>query len=126
MDQTAELEDVIRQQMNEIDRQRDVIKQRDAEIDELVSWIAGGESDQDALSTLRAIYCDPRMSPPNKIKAAASAIPFERSKADWTARTRDARLAQLELDKAEWSRQQQLPILASDHEGDSLADDSAD
>jgi hypothetical protein len=130
MDQTAELEDVIRQQMGEIDRQRALVREKDAEIDALVAWIAG---ESDALSTLQSVYANPRVNIPNKVKAAIGAIGYERSKpasviitADWTARTRDARLAQLELDRAEWSRQQQLPILASDHEGDSLADDSAD
>jgi hypothetical protein len=130
MDSTAELEDVIRQQMDEIDRQRALVSQKNAEIDALVAWIAG---ESDALSTLQSVYADPRVNIPNKVKAAIGAIAYERSKpasviitADWTARTRDARLVQLELDKAEWSRQQQLPILASDHEGDSLEPDSAD
>jgi hypothetical protein len=130
MDSTAELEDVIRQQMGEIDRQRALVREKDAEIDALVAWIAG---ESDALSTLQSVYADPRVNIPNKVKAAIGAIAYERSKpasviitADWTARTRDARLAQLELDKAEWSRQQQLPILASDHEGEALAGPEAD
>jgi hypothetical protein len=130
MDKIAEYEFVIHQQMDEIDRQRALVREKDAEIDALVAWIAG---EQDALSTLQSVYADPRVNIPNKVKAAIGAIGFERSKpasviitADWTARTRDARLAQLELDRAEWSRQQQLPILASDHEGDSLEPDRTD
>ena len=130
MDKIAEYEFVIHQQMDEIDRQRALVREKDAEIDALVAWIAG---ESDALSTLQSVYADPRVNIPNKVKAAIGAIGFERSKpasviitADWTARTRDARLAQLELDRAEWSRQQQLPILASDHEGDSLEPDRTD
>jgi hypothetical protein len=129
-DQIAQLEYVVREQMTEIDRQRTLVGQKNAEIDTLVAWIAG---EGDALGALQSVYVDPRVSTANKVKAAVGAIGYERSKpasviitADWTARTRDARLAQLELDRAEWSRQQQLPILASDHEGDSLEPDSAD
>ena len=60
--QIARLEYVIREQMAEIDRLR-------AEVSNLVGWIMG---DKDALTTLQAIY--------NRIRAAAAAIPFERSK----------------------------------------------
>jgi hypothetical protein len=137
-DQIAELEYVIREQMGEIDRLRAVIDQRDAEIAAMVDWIAG---DQDALSALRAAYVDPRSSPANKIKAAASAIAFERSKpasvsvvVDFKTRVRDARMHTVELRKQEWTRQAEpldldaptpATILGGDHEGEALGPDSA-
>jgi hypothetical protein len=123
MDQTAELEDVIRLQMDEIDRLR-------AENQRLIDWIMGNEPD--ALLALQKVYSDPKTTEPNVIKAAIGALAYERSKpaqvvitADWTERTRSARLAQLELDKAEWARQEAQPqldlpptILAHDDEGE--------
>ena len=68
--QIARLEYVIREQMAEIDRLR-------AEVSNLVGWIMG---DKDALTTLQAIYNDREASEGNRIRAAAAAIPFERSK----------------------------------------------
>ena len=104
-DQIAQLEYVIREQMAEIDQLR-------AEIDGLVDWIAGGN---DALSALQAAYVDPRSTPTNKIRAASSAIAYERSKpasvtviADFREQVRSARLHTLELRKQEWARQEQL------------------
>ena len=69
-DKIAQLEYVVREQMAEIDQLR-------AEVDALVDWIAG---EKDALSALQAAYVDPRSTPTNKIRAAASAIAYERSK----------------------------------------------
>jgi hypothetical protein len=69
-DQIAQLEYVIREQMAEIDQLR-------AEVAGLVDWIAG---EKDALSALQAAYVDPRSTPTNKIRAASSAIAYERSK----------------------------------------------
>ena len=118
-DQIAQLEYVIREQMAEIDQLR-------AEVAGLVDWIAGG---QDALSALQAAYVDPRSTPTNKIRAASSAIAYERSKpasvtiiADFKARVRDARMHTIELRKQEWTRQ---PQLGSDHEGEAIGPDSA-
>jgi hypothetical protein len=68
--QIARLEYVVREQMKEIDRLRD-------EVSRLVGWIMG---DRDALTTLQLIYNDDEASPGNRIKAAAAAIGFERSK----------------------------------------------
>jgi hypothetical protein len=68
--QIARLEYVVREQMAEIDRLR-------AEVSNLVGWIMG---DRDALTTLQAIYNDREASQANRIKAAAAAIGFERSK----------------------------------------------
>src|SRR6516165_7216075 len=126
-DQIAQLEYVIREQMAEIDQLR-------AEVDGLVDWIAG---EKDALSALQAAYVDPRSTPTNKIRAAASAIAYERSKpasvtvvVDFKSRVQAARSRTLELRKQEWARQEmpQLDlntptpptILGGDHEGEAL------
>jgi len=73
----AKYREVARLQYEEIERLRAAIREKDAELDVLVAWIA---SDADALGALRSVYADPRSSPANKIKTAASAIAFERSK----------------------------------------------
>ena len=110
-DQIAQLEYVIREQMAEIDQLR-------AEVAGLVDWIAG---EKDALSALQAAYVDPRSTPTNKIRAAASAIAYERSKpasvtvvVDFKERVRNARLRTLELQKQEWARQAEQPKLDLD------------
>jgi hypothetical protein len=115
-DHIAQLECVVRDQMAEIDQLRAAIGQKDQELDAVVAWIAG---DEDALGTLRSVYVDPRTSVPNKVKAASSALPFERSKpasvtviVDFKSRVHDARMQTVELRKAEWTRQ---PVLGSDH-----------
>ena len=61
----------------------------------------------DALTQLQRVYSDPKTNENNRIKAAASALPFERSKPasvnvviDFKERVRNARLRQLEKDKA--------------------------
>ena len=112
-DQIAQLEYVIREQM--------------AEIDQLRAEVAAGG--QDALSALQAAYIDPRSTPTNKIRAAASAIAYERSKpasvsviVDFKSRVHDARMHTIELRKQEWTRQ---PQLGSDHEGEAIGPDSA-
>jgi hypothetical protein len=129
-DQFAQLEYVIREQMAEIDQLR-------AEVAGLVDWIAG---EKDALSALQAAYVDPRSTPTNKIRAAASAIAYERSKPasvvvqiDFKSRVRDARMQTLELRKQEWTRQEPLDldapapptILGGDHEGEALGPEPA-
>jgi hypothetical protein len=136
-DHIAQLEYALREQVGEIDRLRAIIDQKDAELDAVVAWIAG---DEDALGTLRSVYVDPRTSVPNKVKAAASALPFERSRpasvtiiADFKSRVHDARMQTVELRKAEWTRQEPLDlsgptpptILGGDHEGDALGPDPA-
>ena len=131
-DKIAQLEYVIREQMAEIDQLR-------AEVDALVDWIAG---EKDALSALQAAYVDPRSTPTNKIRAAASAIAYERSKpasvtviADFRSRVQNARSRTLELRKQEWARQEQPQlnldaptpptILGGDHEGEALGPEPA-
>jgi hypothetical protein len=76
-DHIAQLEYALREQMGEIDRLRGIIDQKDTELNAVIAWIAG---DDDALGVLRSVYVDPRTSVPNKVKAASSALPFERSK----------------------------------------------
>jgi hypothetical protein len=131
-DKIAQLEYVIREQMAEIDQLR-------AEVDALVDWIAG---EKDALSALQAAYVDPRSTPTNKIRAAASAIAYERSKpasvtvvVDFKERVQAARSRTLELRKQEWARQEmpQLDlnaptppaILGGDYEGEALGPEPA-
>jgi hypothetical protein len=105
-DRIAQLEHCVREQMKEIDRLRALISRKDAELDEMVAWVA---SDADSLAVLRGIYADPRQSPANKIRACASAIAYERSRpasvavvVDFRAKVRAARVAALERDKAKW------------------------
>ena len=129
-DKIAQLEYVVREQMAEIDQLR-------AEVAALVDWIAG---EKDALSALQAAYVDPRSTPTNKIRAASSAIAYERSKPasvvvqiDFKSRVRDARMQTLELRKQEWTRQEPLDldapapptILGGDHEGEALGPEPA-
>jgi hypothetical protein len=68
--QIARLEYVIREQMKEIDQLR-------AELSNLIGWIMG---DRDALACLQRVYNDDRASETNRVRAAAAAIGFERSK----------------------------------------------
>jgi hypothetical protein len=68
-----------------------------AEVSRLLAWING---DADALTALQAIYLDPNETSVNRVKAAASAIGFERPKLaatglvviDFRERVRQARL----------------------------------
>jgi hypothetical protein len=86
----ARLQYAMREQSAEIDRLRN-------EVDSLVGWIMG---DRDALTCLQAVYNDATASEGNRIKAAASALPFERSRMtptnlvviDFRERVRQARL----------------------------------
>src|SRR6516164_4580353 len=128
-DDCEQYREIARLQYEEIERLRALIKQRDTELDVLVGWIAG---DQDALSALQAVYADPRSSPANKIKAAASAVAFERSKPGSVTVVVDGKRT-LELQKAEWAAQDAQPklpldldappsptVLGGDQEGEAL------
>jgi hypothetical protein len=133
-DYIAQLEEVVREQMAEIDRLRAVVSQKDAELDAVVAWIAG---EADAHAALRAIYADPRTNPALKAKAAIGAIGYEIAKpvsttivVDFRARVENAQRRTLELRKQEWARQQPLvpvvpTVLGGDHEGDALDPDPA-
>jgi hypothetical protein len=108
-DRIAELEHVVRTQMQTIDQLRAEIAQKDAALDEIVQWVA---SDGDSLSVLRSVYADPRTSRGDKIRACAASIAYEVPKMpaavvftmDFRERVKTARLRQLELDKQEWSK----------------------
>jgi hypothetical protein len=113
-DYESQYREIARIQSEEIEKLRALVSQRDEELDSLISWIAG---DADALGTLRSVYIDPRTSVPNKVKAASSALPFERSKpasvsviVDFKSRVRDARMHTVELRKQEWTRQPPLDL----------------
>jgi hypothetical protein len=131
-DYESQYREIARLQYEEIEKLRALVSQRDAELDAVISWIAG---DADALGALQSVYADPRSSPANKIKAAVGAIGFERSKpasvsvvVDFKSRVRDARLTTIELRKAEWTRQDldaPATILGGDHEGEALSPDPA-
>jgi hypothetical protein len=115
-DYIAQLECVVREQMAEIDQLRAAIGQKDQELDGLVGWIAG---DAGALEALQSVYADPRSSVANKVRAATSALPFERSKpasvtvvVDFKERVQAARSRTRELRKQEWARQEQLGLNA--------------
>jgi hypothetical protein len=102
-DHIAQLEHVVREQMTAIDQLR-------AENRRLLDWIMGDEPN--ALATLQSIYSDPNTPRGERIKSSGIALPFERGKpaqvvvqVDFRERVRNARLRQLELDRAEWARQ---------------------
>ena len=67
----------IKYQMAEIDRLRAELERRDEELKQLIAWIDG---DADALACLQRTYMDPKTSTTDRIKAAASAIAYERPK----------------------------------------------
>ena len=102
--------DLIKQQNVAIEK---LIAERDSqrqEIAALVNWI---QEDRDALMALQSIYNSPTADETSRIKAASAAIGYERGKpaqvvvqVDFRERVRNARLRQLELDKAEWARQE--------------------
>ena len=105
-----QLLDLIKEQNKAIEKliaERDGMRQ---EIAALVGWI---QEDRDALMALQQIYNSPTADEASRIKAAAAAIGYERGKpaqvvieVDFRERVRNARLRQLELDKAEWARQE--------------------
>ena len=88
--QLDEYEHVVRQQMIEIDRLR-------TELSTLLDCIMG---DRDALTCLQRVYNDTAASEGNRVRAAASAIGYERPKMmatnlvvlDFRERVRQARL----------------------------------
>ena len=69
--------DIVRRQMAEIDRQRKIIAEQSAEIENLVAWIG---NDRDALMSLQAMYSNPNTAEGNRLKAAAAALAYERPK----------------------------------------------
>jgi len=81
---------VIRLQMTEIDKLR-------AENKALIDWIMG---DTDALTILQSVYSNPTSSEGNRIKAAASALPFERPKLSVQVSVRGPAILGERLDQA--------------------------
>jgi hypothetical protein len=109
-----QLLDVIKQQNVAVER---LISERDRLRAELGAFVAWANGDLDALSILQKTYLDPQSSEASRIKAAAAAIAYERSKpasvvvqVDFKERVRNARLKQLELDRAEWARAEQKSL----------------
>jgi hypothetical protein len=105
--------DKVRQLLDVIGRQNVAIEKLIAERDELRQHLENLAPDApDAHACLRRIYNDPRAKDAERGKAAAAAIGYEKSKpasvvvlGDFRERVRNARLRQLELDRAEWARQ---------------------
>jgi hypothetical protein len=115
MNQIAELTAVVRDQMAEIDRLRADNERLRAEVAGLVAW---AEGDCDALATLQAIYSNPKTYQGDRLKAAASALPYERSKpvattvvVNFNERLRTIRLAQLAKDKARWAAEDAAKLI---------------
>jgi hypothetical protein len=72
----------------------------------------------DALACLRRVYNDPKMKEAERVKAAAAAIGYERSKPasvsvviDFKERVRNARLKQMALDKARWAAEDAAKVI---------------
>jgi hypothetical protein len=131
-DHIVQLEHVVRTQMTAIDELRAQLGQLRTENQRLLGWIMGDEPD--ALLALQRVYSDPKTNENNVIKAATSALPFERGKpaqvvieVDFRERVRNARLRQLELDKAEWARQDAAKLAPTilGHDGGPEADPAA-
>src|SRR6516164_7200383 len=76
-DDYEQYREVARLQYEEIERLRAQIREKDAELDVLVAWIAG---DADAHAALCSVYADPRQSASLKTKAASAAIGYEIAK----------------------------------------------
>src|SRR5262249_42220768 len=92
----AELDSALHTMLDENEALRaELIRLRD-EVKQLVDWING---DRDALTCLQSVYNDPKASEANRVKAAASALPFERPKLTFNVQVGPAVLGQ-RLDQA--------------------------
>ena len=110
VDYEHKFQEIARLQHKEIERLDNELAALRTENQRLLNWIMG--EGPDALLTLQKVYSDPKTSVPDVIKSANAALGYERSKPaqvsvviDFKERVRNARLRQLELDKAEWARQ---------------------
>jgi hypothetical protein len=117
-DKARQLLDVIGRQNVAIEK---LIAERDKLRGELDAFVAWANGEDGALATLQRMYSNPAQSEANRLKAAGIAVHFEEAKPaavvvqirDFKERVRNARLRQLELDRAEWARQdaeKKLPL----------------
>src|SRR6516165_10614278 len=95
-----EFRQLARLQYREIEKLRAQLAALQAENRRLQDWIMGDEPD--ALTALQRVYSDPQTDQAGVIKAAASALPFERAKPvattvvyNFNERLRSIRLAEL-------------------------------
>ena len=91
----------VKYQKNEIDRLRTELERKDEELTQLLVWVNG---DSDALTVLQRTYMDPRVSTSDRIKAAGTAVAYERYKLSMQVRVGPSvlseRLAQARAIKA--------------------------
>ena len=97
---------VIRLQMTEIDKLRTENKR-------LVDWIMG---DLDSLTVLQSVYSNPASTEVNRIKAAASALPFERPKLSVQVSVRGPAVLGERLDQANGHMKTINPPKVIEHE----------
>jgi hypothetical protein len=103
-----EYEYIIRAQMSEIDKLRARENLLDARIKQLVDWIMG---ESDALTCLQAVYNNPASPEGNRIKAAASALPFERPKLSVQVSVRGPAVLGERLDQANGMKTVNPPLI---------------
>jgi len=102
-----------------IAQQNQVLEQVIAERDDLRQHLENlAPGAPDALACLRRVYNDPKVREGERVKAAAAAIGFERSKpasvsvvVDFKERVRTARLNQLAKDKARWAAEDAAKVI---------------
>jgi hypothetical protein len=103
-----------KQLLDVITQQNKVLERVIAERDELRQHLENLAPDApDALACLRRVYNDPKAKEVERVKAASAAIGYERAKPasvsvviDFKERVRAARMRTVELQKAEWARQE--------------------
>ena len=111
-----EWKDIVRRQMAAIDQQRTEIAQLKSELAGLVAW-AGGDGDGDALGVLQSIYRNANTSDSTRVKAASSALGFERPKLSVTAVAPTRSLfAILEEARLKGRRVEQQPARVIEHQ----------
>jgi hypothetical protein len=112
----AELDAALHETLDENDALKAELKALAAENRRLQDWIMG--DGPDALTALQRVYSDPQTDEAGVIKAASAAIGYERWKpasvviqVDWKERTRNARLKQLEKDRARWAAEDAAKVI---------------